>query len=121
MCESRQERERHNDPRHRSPRPCGARRRLQVGTIRPRRGRNGPGRPSRKPAVTAADTTQQRPDGPEHLWEPLRLPRLRSEEHTSELQSPFHLVCRLLLEKKKLIKSNCINLHPAYSKSTALL
>src|SRR5690348_18015026 len=26
----------------------------------------------------------------------------RSEEHTSELQSPVHLVCRLLLEKKKL-------------------
>src|SRR5690348_17544091 len=30
-----------------------------------------------------------------------RLPRHRSEEHTSELQSPVHLVCRLLLEKKK--------------------
>src|SRR5689334_24159327 len=32
---------------------------------------------------------------------------VRSEEHTSELQSQFHLVCRLLLEKKKitLIKS----------------
>src|SRR5689334_23777186 len=28
-------------------------------------------------------------------------PRSRSEEHTSELQSQFHLVCRLLLEKKK--------------------
>src|SRR5690348_18000483 len=27
----------------------------------------------------------------------------RSEEHTSELQSPVHLVCRLLLEKKKNI------------------
>src|SRR6266481_9595445 len=27
--------------------------------------------------------------------------RPRSEEHTSELQSQFHLVCRLLLEKKK--------------------
>src|SRR5438309_9764749 len=31
-----------------------------------------------------------------------RLLCLRSEEHTSELQSQFHLVCRLLLEKKKL-------------------
>src|SRR2546429_1333337 len=29
---------------------------------------------------------------------------MRSEEHTSELQSRLHLVCRLLLEKKKLIK-----------------
>src|SRR5205809_6199989 len=28
-------------------------------------------------------------------------PRFRSEEHTSELQSRLHLVCRLLLEKKK--------------------
>src|SRR5256885_13136482 len=28
--------------------------------------------------------------------------RLRSEEHTSELQSPCNLVCRLLLEKKKI-------------------
>src|SRR5258708_18544265 len=28
--------------------------------------------------------------------------RPRSEEHTSELQSPDHLVCRLLLEKKKI-------------------
>src|SRR5438876_3768331 len=28
----------------------------------------------------------------------------RSEEHTSELQSPVHLVCRLLLEKKKQTK-----------------
>src|SRR5689334_24331284 len=27
---------------------------------------------------------------------------VRSEEHTSELQSQFHLVCRLLLEKKKI-------------------
>src|SRR5207244_11852619 len=27
--------------------------------------------------------------------------KMRSEEHTSELQSPDHLVCRLLLEKKK--------------------
>src|SRR5258708_39939608 len=32
--------------------------------------------------------------------------RPRSEEHTSELQSPDHLVCRLLLEKKK--RADCI-------------
>src|SRR5258708_8564177 len=34
--------------------------------------------------------------------------RGRSEEHTSELQSPDHLVCRLLLEKKK---SNTVHQH----------
>src|SRR5947208_12552294 len=32
---------------------------------------------------------------------PVPPPTARSEEHTSELQSPDHLVCRLLLEKKK--------------------
>src|SRR5437763_13352099 len=32
----------------------------------------------------------------------------RSEEHTSELQSPMYLVCRLLLEKKKKKKKNKI-------------
>src|SRR5690348_17847342 len=33
----------------------------------------------------------------------------RSEEHTSELQSPVHLVCRLLLEKKKKKKHTQIH------------
>src|SRR5258708_23833469 len=32
----------------------------------------------------------------------------RSEEHTSELQSPDHLVCRLLLEKKKKTKHTTV-------------
>src|SRR6266704_6595721 len=35
---------------------------------------------------------------------PPPLPRRRSEEHTSELQSRFDLVCRLLLEKQKKYK-----------------
>src|SRR5438876_4268662 len=36
------------------------------------------------------------------LAKPATIPaKARSEEHTSELQSPVHLVCRLLLEKKK--------------------
>src|SRR5690348_18023490 len=34
-------------------------------------------------------------------WKRQRTCEPRSEEHTSELQSPVHLVCRLLLEKKK--------------------
>src|SRR5437764_10803504 len=33
----------------------------------------------------------------------------RSEEHTSELQSPMYLVCRLLLEKKKKKKKNTLH------------
>src|SRR5256885_3335809 len=40
--------------------------------------------------------------------EHVRLQLLRSEEHTSELQSPCNLVCRLLLEKKK--NSRCTSL-----------
>src|SRR2546426_4640582 len=36
------------------------------------------------------------PEGLNRLWR-----NIRSEEHTSELQSPCNLVCRLLLEKKK--------------------
>src|SRR5258708_31433896 len=39
----------------------------------------------------------------------------RSEEHTSELQSPDHLVCRLLLEKKKKKKQKY---HHPYDNST---
>src|ERR1035441_10810118 len=39
---------------------------------------------------------------------------VRSEEHTSELQSLRHLVCRLLLEKKKKTKRQ----HPAWLKAT---
>src|SRR2546429_6095863 len=43
---------------------------------------------------------------------PLMVTPERSEEHTSELQSRLHLVCRLLLEKKKksLIRDNLITL-----------
>src|SRR5690348_18068845 len=39
----------------------------------------------------------------EELGQKLALGK-RSEEHTSELQSPVHLVCRLLLEKKNILK-----------------
>src|SRR5258708_12592035 len=38
--------------------------------------------------------------------------RCRSEEHTSELQSPDHLVCRLLLEKKKSKKAHLATRDP---------
>src|SRR2546429_7197864 len=38
--------------------------------------------------------------------------RIRSEEHTSELQSRLHLVCRLLLEKKKTLDTNLLVHNP---------
>src|SRR5689334_24772710 len=68
------------------------------------------------PAPRAVDTADERPArGSSVLWAvgmatttaannaaaASPTAALRSEEHTSELQSQFHLVCRLLLEKKK--------------------
>src|SRR5256885_536823 len=60
-------------------------------------------------ALTRA--AQRRPDAPLSSWmfgivrnawlDELRARGRRSEEHTSELQTPCNLVCRLLLEKKK--------------------
>src|SRR5687768_18284345 len=47
---------------------------------------------------------------PKHRW-----PQCRSEEHTSELQSRLHLVCRLLLEKKKKNKCKKIMTHNHYN------
>src|SRR5258708_16718446 len=57
-------------------------------SISPRWARS-PGRTSRSARARATTRTPLRPTGCG-----------RSEEHTSELQSPDHLVCRLLLEKK---------------------
>src|SRR2546429_6525196 len=59
------------------------------------------------------------PDGVRHRPLPRRADRRRplgrrSEEHTSELQSRLHLVCRLLLEKKKKHSKNsqiCNTIH----------
>src|SRR3989442_7306484 len=61
--------------------------RFGIGSASRLRGRR---EPSRKPAVDSVleDAT-------------------RSEEHTSELQSRPHLVCRLLLEKKKKCQTTC--------------
>src|SRR5258708_26804426 len=53
----------------------------------------------------------RRRDMPEHDMRRFH----RSEEHTSELQSPDHLVCRLLLEKKKMLP------HPSTSRFSKLL
>src|SRR5256885_4462260 len=60
--------------------------------------RSSPGsRPlSTKARLPQAHDTSQRPTAAYHVEV-----SVRSEEHTSELQSPCNLVCRLLLEKKK--------------------
>src|SRR5438876_8186826 len=55
----------------------------------------------------SADASQGAPNPLTRRFSPIVVPSRqlgenRSEEHTSELQSPVHLVCRLLLEKKKI-------------------
>src|SRR5437764_11369917 len=45
------------------------------------------------------------------------VPEQRSEEHTSELQSPMYLVCRLLLEKKKKKNKQIVQQHKKKHKS----
>src|SRR5438876_2492335 len=45
---------------------------------------------------------QEKPRSPDKCGGTMNINAIRSEEHTSELQSPVHLVCRLLLEKKKV-------------------
>src|SRR5690625_6667224 len=49
------------------------------------------------------DSTAQNPDGDPIEVDNVKPIEFRSEEHTSELQSRGHLVCRLLLEKKKTV------------------
>src|SRR5258708_14276824 len=60
-----------------------------------------PGKPSQRPSPAAsqwAEATLRKMTVDEKIGQVLFA---RSEEHTSELQSPDHLVCRLLLDKKK--------------------
>src|SRR5690348_17532214 len=65
---------------------------------RGRRGSRGGGSPRRTCRARVRGSSRRR-----RRRRASRCPRAspRSEEHTSELQSPVHLVCRLLLEKKK--------------------
>src|SRR3989454_9123045 len=58
-------------------------------------------------ALTSSAITRLKSAGPNLLQATAAMSRrrTRSEEHTSELQSPCNLVCRLLLEKKKKTKN----------------
>src|SRR5258708_28713943 len=69
--------------------------RLLLGPARSRAGALA----GRFPYARAGAVRRYRQEIPRRRGEPRGL--ARSEEHTSELQSPDHLVCRLLLEKKK--------------------
>src|SRR5258708_23367016 len=60
----------------------------------------------------ALDFVDQHKGGPFLCWS---TKSSRSEEHTSELQSPDHLVCRLLLEKKKQANLHHSNPHVSAS------
>src|SRR5690625_6763086 len=58
---------------------------------------------SKEPFIASevAERVIKNPNGEYYGWTPEDVIAFRSEEHTSELQSRGHLVCRLLLEKKK--------------------
>src|SRR5438309_8441591 len=81
----------------------------------------------RSPSARAcARTVPLRPNSPPPTPTVTRPPALersatctRSEEHTSELQSQFHLVCRLLLEKKKDKKRGPVSTSQAESTAGA--
>src|SRR5438309_5828226 len=81
---------------------------VEAKAASPRASSRGPGRPfaadvleQAKSLVADYQIILTSEDG-EWYGRGLELPHVfRSEEHTSELQSQFHLVCRLLLEKKK--------------------
>src|SRR5207249_7161751 len=62
--------------------------------------------PRNGPLASSAVCLRQSGDRDRQWREPGPRASPRSEEHTSELQSRFDLVCRLLLEKKKKIKNN---------------
>src|SRR2546422_6439277 len=63
---------------------------------------DGVGRQPRDVLAVEHDPAARRPEHTREAVEEGGLSRaVRSEEHTSELQSRLHLVCRLLLEKKK--------------------
>src|SRR2546429_6692147 len=58
--------------------------------------------PECRTAVQKAEILPAPPAALISSWKPSARPMARSEEHTSELQSRLHLVCRLLLEKKDI-------------------
>src|SRR5207244_13319440 len=66
-----------------------------------RRGSRPAIRPSRSPVCPTGRSAGRSAPGRGSRRRRHPCTRSRSEEHTSELQSPDHLVCRLLLEKKK--------------------
>src|SRR5438093_9820035 len=57
--------------------------------------------PARGQSIYVIDTPPPYPSGSWHVGAVMAYSMIRSEEHTSELQSLTNLVCRLLLEKKK--------------------
>src|SRR5256885_10782282 len=71
-------------------------------------------------ALPISPGSRTRPAGPPHRRRRPAGGRSRSEEHTSELQSPCNLVCRLLLEKKKTGNAAYARRQIAYS-TTILL
>src|SRR2546422_4399359 len=71
-------------------------------------------------ALTATRPARRRSRTASPIRNPSTPSALRSEEHTSELQSRLHLVCRLLLEKKKSTRTTTRRSHFAASQTPKL-
>src|SRR2546427_967116 len=87
--------------------PQSARKRVMVAVTDPaRKRRHDPGHPEVCP-IYWLHRAYSSPERVELVDRECRSAGIRSEEHTSELQSQSNLVCRLLLEKKKSIDITC--------------
>src|SRR5262249_58767885 len=75
--------------------------------------------PRRVEAPVRRDAARAGPPAPQGVGVRRRLLRLRSEEHTSELQSLTNLVCRLLLEKKKTTATTTLTSTPQHTRPTS--
>src|SRR5207248_8158828 len=93
---------RSGDPRHLHPFPTRRSSDLE-SSFSPASLASPTSKPSERKVSWAARLPSERPC---HSRSSIESRAARSEEHTSELQSPYELVCRLLLEKKKHVYFN---------------
>src|SRR5256885_6839595 len=89
---------------------CGEGRKVNLAVLRRTTDGDHLARNHRAPAARVPPRQHQEPDaGVRGGGDARACHRERSEEHTSELQSPCNLVCRLLLEKKKKMRYHILS------------
>src|SRR5437762_6949209 len=97
----------HNQPPHLQPNSFPTRRSSDLAKkpTKPNALRPTPPKQGKTTVILFGLDEHEKPRGAQFVGQDeALLTRMRSEEHTSELQSPMYLVCRLLLEKKNIIQ-----------------